>query len=169
MNETDRKAKNAARLKLIDPTIRKQVAAVLATMEYYGHEPIIHGDVWRSPAKQLELYRRGVSWVRWGFHCAERNSKPASLAADIIDADVGWNATIEFWLTLGYAARAQGLGWGGYWKLTKAERARLDVLGKEVTKGGRDIGSRESVKLGIDVAHVETARVTVAQAKKGKR
>lgn len=166
MTEEQRNKLNAERLLKVDTSIRKQVRAVLATLEHYGHRPLIAAEVWRDPALQLSMYRRGVSKLKWGFHCATTNGKPASLAADIVDAEKAWNATKDFWVTLGYAARAQGLGWGGYWGLSKSLRSALDVAMDGIKSGCKPA---ESIKLGWDVAHVETARVTVAEARAGKR
>lgn len=166
MKESERIAVNAARLLLVDPTIRDQVAAVIATLEFYGCRPKVAREVWRDPAEQLEMFRRGVSRVRWGFHCATRDGQPASLAADIVDADLNWNASVRFWIVLGYAARAQGLGWGGRWGLPKPLLRALDAMLDRV-KAGAPIDPR--VKIGWDAAHIETARVTVAEARAGKR
>lgn len=166
MNEVDRQIANVSRLRKIDETIRPQVESILNTLEFYGFRPKIAREVWRNPAEQLEMYRRGVSRARWGFHCATRNGQPASLAADIVDADKDWDAPLRFWVVLGYAARAQGLGWGGYWGLNKALRAGLDRA-LDGVKTGAPIP--RGLKIGWDAAHVETARVTIAEAKAGKR
>ena len=163
MTEDERKRLNAERLKLIDTSIRSRVAHVITDMEAAGHKPFIHGDVWRSPQKQIELFKRGVTKVRWGFHCATTpQGKPGALAADVIDASKGWNAPATFWLALGAAAKKHGLHWGGYFGLTSTlKKALHDALGTSA--------ATSRMKLGWDVAHVEIAGVTVAQAKAGKR
>lgn len=166
MTEEQRKKLNGERLLKVDTSIRSKVASVLATLEHYGHRPLIAAEVWRDPALQLSMYRRGVSKVRWGFHCATRDGKPASLAADIIDAEKGWSATPAFWLTLGYAANAQRLGWGGYWGLPASMRRALE----ETVRSPIDPTEKgERVKFGWDVSHVETSAVTIAEARAGKR
>lgn len=166
MTDEERRQTNDERLLLVDESIRLQVRAVLASMEHYGHKPLIAAEVWRSPEKQMEMYRRGVSKVKWGFHCATRNGKPASLAADIVDAAKAWSASKAFWVTLGYCARAQGLGWGGEWGLTASLKKGL-AAAMDTVPGGCAIDA--SVKIGWDPAHVETRRVTVAEARAGKR
>lgn len=168
MTEETRKRLNEERLLKIDASIRTQVRAVLATLEYYGHKPLIDGDVWRDPKVQLALFRRGVSKLTWGFHCATtKQGRPASLAADIVDANRRWEASQAFWLCLGYAAKAQGLGWGGYWGLPANVRKGLDTA-LETVKTKEPLPSMR-VQFGWDRAHVETRRVTVAEARAGKR
>ncbi len=163
MTEERRKALNLQRLPLIDVSIRANVVAVLRDLETHGLKPLIHADVWRSPAKQEELQRAGTSKVKWGFHCATRpDGSPGSLAADIIDANKAWEATIEFWLKLGASALAQKLGWGGLWGLpVNLKDGLLEVIRRKAWN--------EKPKLGWDVAHIETARVTIAEARAGKR
>lgn len=175
MLEARRKQLNAERLELIDPSIRKQVANVIATLEFYaeytGHLPLIGAEVFRTPAKQRELKRRGVSKVSWGYHCAtigEDGKTPGSLAADIVDSEKGWNGvSAKFWLCIAYAARAQGLNWGGYFGVNAKQRARLIEL-MEYVPLKKELPN-EKIPFGWDVAHVETARVSIAEARKGKR
>lgn len=162
MTDEKRAALNAERLLLVDETIRRQVGNVLATLEFYGFRPLIAKEVWRDPAVQLAMYKRGVSKLKWGFHCFTRGGRPASLAADIIDAQKAWNASREFWVILGYAAKAQHLGWGAYWGLTPALKTGLEQAFEVVKSGGKVPGS---VKLGWDPAHVQVAGITVAQAR----
>ena len=163
MDETTRKRLNVERLRLIDPTIRQNVKAVLADLERKGLRPVIHSEVWRSPAEQLEKFKKGLSQVRWGFHCATtKTGKPDSLAADIVDANKAWNVNRDWWLHVGAAAQRRGLNWGGYFGLNKNLRGGLrDVLERKQFQA--------NPKIGWDPAHVETARVTIAQAKAGKR
>jgi len=163
VDEPTRKALNAERLLLVDTSIRPAVRAVLSDLETMKMRPLIASEVWRSPAVQLQKYREGTSKLTWGFHCATTPAgKPASLAADIVDANKAWGASQEFWLKLGSRAHARGLGWGGLWGLPANVRAGL-VAALEQKNW------KAHVKLGWDVAHVETARVTVTQAKAGKR
>jgi hypothetical protein len=187
MDSAKRKAHNEVQLAKIDKSIRRQVQSVLATLEFYGHSPIIHASVWRSEAEQLAMVRRGVSKAKWGPHCASvdadgnplaRGSKakpyPGSLAADIVCAEKGWGATREFWLTLGYAAKAQGLNWGGYWFTSRVSPTQRDRFKKRLVELFEYIASKrpipdEKIFFGWDVAHVETARVTYAEAAQGNR
>lgn len=148
---------------MIDRSIRDKVAAVIKDLEGHGLEPLIAASVFRKPEEQLKLYNAGRSQVKWGFHCAmTKDGKPGSLAADIVDAKLGWNAPGKFWLMLGSSAMAHGLGWGGLWGLP-------DTLRKGILKIIEDKDWNRPVKFGWDVAHIETTAVTVAQAKAGKR
>jgi hypothetical protein len=163
MNEERRKQQNNDMLLKIDKTIRPAVKAVLADLEKQGQRPLIDRGVWRSPAEQLEKFKHGFSKVKWGYHCATtKDGKPDSLAADIVDANKMWDASREFWLRLGASALKHDLGWGGYFGLPKAmkESLRAEVRHKNFNS---------PAKLGWDAAHVETSRVTIAEAKAGKR
>ncbi|HKS27092.1 MAG TPA: hypothetical protein VJS44_04705 [Pyrinomonadaceae bacterium] len=157
MNEEQRKAANKERLELIDKTIRGLVLRVIEELEEKGWRPLLAKDVWRSPQRQLELFQQGRSQVRWGFHCAKRSDKPASLAADIVDADLQWSAVREFWIALGQAAKRYGLNWGGYFGLTKTQRTALSTY----------LDQPRGIKMpfGWDVAHVETSALTLKEAR----
>lgn len=164
MTEAERTKQNTERLLLLDDTIRIPVANVLQELEIRGFKPKIDKDVHRTPARQLELFKQGRTKVRWGFHNATtKDGKPGSLAADIVDASLAWNAPRSFWLALGAAAKKYGLNWGGYFGLSIAQKAAvdkaLDVVG----------GINGKLQLGWDVAHVETTRVSIAEAKAGRR
>lgn len=172
MTEEKRKQLNADRLLKVDTSIRGKVASCLATLEHYGHRPVIAAEVWRDPKTQLAMFRRGVSKVTWGFHCATTpDGKPASLAADIVDAEKAWNATPAFWLTLGYASKAQGLGWGGWWGLpTNIRKGIDDAFAWVRTEQLKPDGAKmPRVKFGWDQAHVEVAGISIAEARRGKR
>jgi hypothetical protein len=163
VDEATRKKANAERLLLVDKSIRAQVKAVLTDLEALNQRPLIAPEVWRSPALQLQKFKEGTSQLKWGFHCATTPAgKPASLAADIVDANKLWGASRAFWLKLGSRALAHNLGWGGLWGLPVNVRTGL----REALKNKN---WRSKSKLGWDVAHVETTRVTIAEAKAGKR
>ncbi len=163
MMEQERVRLNAERLLLLDACLHRQVAAVLSDLEAQGLRPLIAKDVFRTPARQLELYRQGRSKVRWGFHNATtRDGQPGALAADIVDADLAWNARRDFWLRLGEAALRRGLNWGGMFGLSAAQKTALRIA----------LEARNySVKLalGWDVAHIQIAGITIAEARAGKR
>jgi hypothetical protein len=166
MTEETRKDQNARRLLLIDPSIRVEVARCLATLAHYGHRPLIHAEVWRPAWLQAKKKAQGFSSVSWGFHCATLpDGKPGSLAADIVDCEKFWEADRLFWLTLGYAARANKLGWGGLWGLKANARNKL----VQATKFVPSAPVLKGLSFGYDVAHVETARVSISQARAGKR
>lgn len=164
MDRTKRVSLNAERLTLVSPSIRQQVIGVLQDVEGAGFEPLIAKDVWRSPARQLELYRQGRSKAKWGFHCGTTpEGKPDSLAADIVDADFAWDAKQAFWLAVGRAAFERGLGWGGFWGLKPPQKAALEAT--IISPPAVPI----KIALGWDVAHVEVAGISISEAKAGKR
>jgi len=170
---------NATRLLLVDDCIKEQVQDCLARMHKLGQPAIIHSDVWRSPENQLDKFRRGVSKVQWGYHCATRRGKPASLACDIVHADLFWfdKTAIEsktdeyFWLCLGHCADEASLDWGGYWFgdwNTDAGRAKINFL--ESRTKNLDVSGLETKKhFGWDVAHVEVRDVSIDEARNGWR
>lgn len=167
MDDQKRRETNQIRLALIDVSIRARVAAVLGRLESRGLDPLIATDVWRSPAVQLQKFRQGVSKLRWGFHCATtKEGKPGSLAADIVDANLNWNAPASFWLAVGAAAAEFGLSWGGFFGLAREQREHLTAILENFRTSGT-IGAKPI--FGWDVAHVETAFVSVANAQSGYR
>lgn len=167
MTENERRKLNADRLALIDVSIRPKVAAVISQLESRDLHPLIAKDVHRSPARQRELYNAGRTKVLWGFHNAtvpgSKPPVPGSLAADIVDADLAWNASVRFWLELGCAARDHGLGWGGFFGLSAPQMDRLKRLFDRHELWG------QKVQFGWDPAHIQTMTVSLADAKKGKR
>jgi peptidoglycan L-alanyl-D-glutamate endopeptidase CwlK len=100
------------------PDMRPKVEAVLAGLRQRGFQPKIF-FAWRSVAVQLELYRKGVTKVKFSFHNAQRrNGTPNAYAADIVDQRWGWEPPAMsngFWRALGQEGKAQGLYWGGDW------------------------------------------------------
>jgi hypothetical protein len=173
MNREKRTSLNQERLALVDETIRPKVQAVLTLLEYRNYQPLIASEVFRSPQKQLELFQRGVTKVRWGFHCATtRDGQAGSLAADIIDADKGWNMNNEFWLRLGKAAFDEGLHWGGFFGLTRNLERLLVVafnFGDPVEYFRQQRLPLEKVKKGWDPAHLEVKGLSIAEARAGVR
>lgn len=99
--------------------LRPKVSAVLEGLSRRGFQPKVH-VAWRSAAVQLELFRKGVTKVKFGFHNAQfPDGTPNAHAADIVDARYGWSNQAKitgFWLALGEEAHAQNLYWGGDWK-----------------------------------------------------
>ncbi len=103
----------------LNPSLRSRVEQVLAALRDQGFQPKIFFG-WRSVAVQQELYRKGVTKVKFSFHNAQKpDGTPNSYAADIVDARWGWEKSAElhgFWTALGNAAKGAGLVWGGDWK-----------------------------------------------------
>jgi hypothetical protein len=123
----------------------------------------------------MELFNKGVSQVRWGFHCATgKNGEPQSLAADIVHAKFGWFADKqfvmkdtdeEFWVKLGHHAQRNDLNWGGYW-------FNFDPYGEKKSRLSSEVFNKvwyNGQEFGFDPAHVETSFVSIKQAMEGKR
>ncbi|HXQ32542.1 MAG TPA: hypothetical protein VN843_00835, partial [Anaerolineales bacterium] len=87
MNEADRLQHNQRKLQELYPGFRARIEAVLKEIERSGYRPRVQA-AWRSPAEQLEAYRRGTSKVQYGFHnVTGAGGEKESLAADIWDDD----------------------------------------------------------------------------------
>lgn len=118
------------KLKSLNPEFKSKVVVLLAKLKESGFVPsIFYG--WRSVAVQSALYSSGRSQVKFSFHNAQReDGTPNSYAADIIDSRFGWTCQAEtsgFWSTLGSAAKAHGLIWGGAWS-TFRDVAHVQLL-----------------------------------------
>jgi hypothetical protein len=106
------------KLRSMNSHFRQKVEKVLTALKAKGFQPkIAYG--WRSVAVQLELYKKGVSKVKFSFHNAQtKDGAPNAYAADIIDERWAWGAgadTNGFWKALGAEGKARGLVWGGDW------------------------------------------------------
>jgi len=100
----------------LHPVLRRKVKAIVKDLAGHGFAAKVY-STWRSQADQAVLYREGRTQVWFSFHNATRpDGSPCALAADIADAKLAWGATPAFWKTLGKAAKAHGLTWGGDWK-----------------------------------------------------
>lgn len=148
---------------MIDVSIRTKVAEVLVELESLGERPLIHHEIWRTPDEQVAIYHRGDSQVTWSYHCAtDPDGSPASLAADIVDAERDERAAHRFWMKLGHCALKRDMEWGGLWGLPDEQRQQIRNL----------VGSCQwdaVIELGWDKPHIQTTEVTLAEAKAGKR
>ncbi len=163
MLDVKRRALNAARLLLTNPQLRPKFAAIIRDLEGHGWQPLIDGAVWRSPAKQAELKRKGYSKVSWSFHNATTPSgRPDALAVDITDARHGWNSPTTFWLQLAASAESHGLTTGIYWGLNHHERADIHRAIEKRTWAAYLV-------LGWDTAHVQPRDLSIVDARQGKR
>jgi hypothetical protein len=181
MTEAERQTHNESMLARIDEhestgNVRSKVKQIVAQLSVYM-PAIIHRDVFRSEAEQLQKYMRGVSKVKWGYHCFTRDGKMASLAADIVSADYNYfddkqfiltDSDEIFWLLLGSFALENGLGWGGFFGLEKGEIGELKRLFEsnnfEAIERHADLVKRRIKRLGWDVAHVQCKDLTIEQA-----
>lgn len=162
MKEPDRKARNAQRLTELWPAFAAKVAAIIAAMEKQGFRPRIQ-DGYRSPAAQLEAFRKGNSKLRYGFHnVTGADGKPESLAVDMLDDDAPLASRSTYLLHLADCAAKVGCRTGILWGLPAAMKARVS----KAIAGG-EWGA--SVKIGWDPTHIEPLGITPAEAKVGKR
>lgn len=145
------KSYNEQRLKLISPSIRSHVAAIIKDMEYAGWQPMIDSGVYRTPAEQAKKKAQGYSKLSYGFHnVTDKDGTPASLAADIVDARFLWKDTCprKYWMQLAAAAENQGLQTGIYFGLSRRQKDAIHTaLGEKMWDA--------NVTLGWDTAHVE--------------
>lgn len=145
-----RQETNEARLKEMWPAFAVKVRAVIKDLEAHGYKPRVQTG-WRSPAEQLDKYKKGYSKLKYGFHnVTAKDGTKQSFAFDITeDKPDPWNTTVKaFWLMLASSALAHGLESGAFWGLSKADRNSLQyaINNKNWAYKGR---------LGFDVAHAE--------------
>ena len=163
MDDNERHQRNAERAMELNPVFAKHVAAVFRDMESEGFRPRIN-DAWRDPKVQLEKFRKGLSHVRWGFHCAVTpEGKPDAMAADTIDEDSPLAPRLRYEIALLWAARRNGLTTGLLFGLPEVYKRQLIEAASQkkfdfVTK-----------RVGWDGGHLEPLFITVAQARAGIR
>jgi hypothetical protein len=117
----------------LDPRFRATLDAVFADLRALGYQPVIASG-WRSLEEQKSLYAKGYSQVTFSFHNAvDTSGRPAALAADVIDARLGYGsganqaAAAGFWNALRSAAKARGLSSGGDFSMTNATWAKYGL------------------------------------------
>ena len=162
MNEADRKAYNLNKLKELYPFFRTKIEAVIREMELAGYRPRVQ-TAWRSPADQLDAYRRGTSKVQYGFHNATSASgEKEALAADIWDDDRLQKVKVDFMLRLAAAAEAQGLITGIRWDLADEDSVLIDIALQNKHWDAK-------IRVGWDPLHVEVTGMTTQEARGGRR
>ena len=162
MLEAERIQRNLSRLQELYPTFRPHIEAVLKEMETAGYRPRIQ-EAWRSPADQLRAYRAGTSKVQYGFHNATGpNGEKESLAVDIIDDNLPFNAKTHFMLHLAAAAEKNGLTTGIRWGLSENHSRTIDTA-------IANQAWRMPVHVGWDPLHVEVTGLPIDEVKQGKR
>lgn len=162
MLESERKARNAAKLQELHPVFRKKIEAVLAEMESYQLRPRIQ-EAWRSPEDQLRAFREGRSRLEYGFHnvTAPDGTKEA-LAVDIIDDNRPLGPKLPYILHLAAAAENQGLTSGIYFDLPPDKVANIK----------RALAAKDwnaPVHIGWDPLHVQVADLTIEEVRAGAR
>ncbi|MEZ0395570.1 MAG: C39 family peptidase [Anaerolineales bacterium] len=162
MLESERKARNAAKLQELHPVFRQKIEAVLAEMESYQLRPRIQ-EAWRSPEDQLRAFREGRSRLEYSFHnvTAPDGTKEA-LAADIIDDNRPLGPKLPYILHLAAAAENQGLTTGIYFDLPPDKIANIK----------RALAAKDwnaPVHIGWDPLHVQVADLTIEAVRAGAR
>lgn len=137
-----------------DGGFQSKVRATLIRMAQLGLKPKIY-EAKRTVEEQKEKVRKGYSKTMRSFHL-KRGKDGGAMAADIADADKGWNAEKRFWLVLGANAESRGLGWGGLFGLNgKQKQALLEAFDVLRIEGWPDNHPAYAVKIGWDPAHLE--------------
>ena len=162
MNEAERKLYNQNKLQEMYPFFRARIEAVLREMELAGYRPRVQ-TAWRSPADQLDAYRRGTSRLQYGFHnVTDPNGGKESLAADIWDDDRLDKVNVDFMLRLAAAAEANGLITGIRWDLKDEDAVLIDIALQNKNWNAR-------VRVGWDPLHVEVTGMRPQEAREGRR
>jgi hypothetical protein len=162
MLEVDRIANNKTKLFELYPAFRTRIDVVLKELEQAGYRPRIQ-TAWRSPAEQLDAYRRGTSKVMYGFHNVTSSAGiKESLATDILDDDNPTTTKVAFMLHLAAAAEARGLVTGIRWDLKDEDMVLIDIALQNKNWDAK-------VRVGWDPLHVEPMGITIMEAKGGKR
>jgi len=162
MLESERIAYNKNKLQELYPPFRTRIEAVIKEMEGAGYRPRVQ-QAWRSPADQLDAYKRGTSKVMFGFHnTTGANGVKEALAADIWDDDRLEHVKVDFMLHLAAAAEANGLTTGIRWDLADEDSVLIDIALKNKNWAAK-------VRVGFDPLHVEPTGITIEEAKAGKR
>jgi len=162
MNEAERKLYNQNKLQELYPFFRARIEAVLREMELAGYRPRVQ-TAWRSPADQLDAYRRGTSRLQYGFHNVTTSTgERESLAADIWDDDRLDKVNVDFMLRLAAAAEANGLITGIRWDLKDEDSVLIDIALQNKNWNAR-------VRVGWDPLHVEVTGMRPQEAREGRR
>lgn len=108
----------------LDPTFRGKLEATFDTMRALGHDPKVfegarsqHRQAWLYGQGRLDfpVYGRTGAKVTYILDASNHGRSPVT-SVDVISASQGWKNQ-AFFDALGPAAKAQGLRWGGDWKM----------------------------------------------------
>lgn len=141
----------------LEGNFRGRVKACLEAVAY-KHDPdpeIAEAD--RSPERQKRLKAAGFSRTLKSNHIGRNFKDGKARAADVTPEDLGWNASKRFWLLLGSAAWAMGIGWGGLFGLKgKQKKAVKDAIVRLRSLGWpKESHHYEHIPIGWDPAHLE--------------
>lgn len=106
-------------LDCLAPRFHARVISVLSRMKADGYDPIV-SESCRSNERQAWLYGFGREWddgrgVVTMAPTVLHTWHGYGLAVDVISQTRAWDASAHFWQSLGEAALAHGLAWGGSW------------------------------------------------------
>jgi len=112
----------AARVSSLDglaPGFRRKLDQLLRDMRLDGHRPLVF-ETGRTDARQAYLFGYGREWddgrgVVTNSRTGATTWHGYGLAADLVCADHGHDATAAFWRSMDSHARYVGLEWGGLW------------------------------------------------------
>lgn len=101
------------------PQFRAAIERVLDRMRADGHDPLVF-ETLRTDERQAFIYGFGRTWddgrgVVTHSESAADTWHGYGLAVDIVCNRTYWNASRQFWLSLGVAVRSEGLVWGADW------------------------------------------------------
>lgn len=139
---------------------RDKVGAVLGAVGYKmpkRNQPYI-ASADRSPAQQMGKIAAGFSKLKRSKHVGVNFKDKKARAADIVPEVLLWNnAPKRYWLLLGSAAWAMGLGWGGLFGFSRAQRNAVRKAIVELRSLGWPLEHPlyESTRISWDPAHVE--------------
>ena len=136
-----------------DGNFRAKVEAVLGHMMAKGCKSKIAESI-RTKTQQAEKVRMGYSKTMKSNHLPGKDGK--ARAADVVDVDLGWNASKRYWLLLGACCKAHSVGWGGLFGLNKAQKLNVGKCIEQARKEGWPLkSSAYQCSLGWDPAHLE--------------
>lgn len=135
---------------------RAKVTALLKDVESKGEKPEMFETI-RTYAQQVAHFKAGRSKTMKSNHFP--GSDGFAKAVDIADGgkEQPWNqATKRFWLLIGSSCMARGLGWGGLFGRTIAQRkAIMKAILQLRAAGWPQKHFAYDVIIGWDPAHVE--------------
>lgn len=108
----------------LDSTFRTKLDAAFAAMRAQGYDPKVYEGA-RTQRRQAWLYGQGRTTfpvygrtgnqVTWTLQASNHGTYPAR-SVDVISTSKGWG-DMSFFDALGVAVKAQGLNWGGDWRV----------------------------------------------------
>ena len=128
----------------LTPEMKTKAIGVLAQMKALGYQAHV-AEGKRTLEEQQKKVEQGYSKTMHSKHLTGQ-------AIDVVDKRWGWDASCprRFWLHLGAAAISHGLGWGGFFGLSAAQKSKL----RAALAAGR-FDAAVSMKMGWDPAHCE--------------